>query len=151
MSEASTTADTANLDNEPKEAVTTSPWPAYAFHDPEFVTWWLGSLYLLQPVDQALVADVLRSAIHEPRVQEELSAFIALRTEEQIPQVEDEHPTVPKFEGTRTEQAIQVMGYQLGQQWEHNRWLLLTFLAGLTFVVGKGGWLVLKEAFRIIF
>ena len=80
MSEASTTADTATPAVEPKEAVPAAQWPSYAFNDPAFVTWWLGSLYLLQPSDQAIVADVLRGAIHEPGIQEELSAFIALRT-----------------------------------------------------------------------
>lgn len=129
--------------------------PVYAFHDPSFVTWWLGSLYLFKPEDQIAIASSLHEAIHEPTVQAELAAFVAFRNGsdgiDEVSQPTAWEAETPVLSGTRTEQVIQVAKYKLRQMWDESRWLLIVAAIGLVYVVGKGTWLVLKESFRIIF
>lgn len=143
--------DTTTLD-----APSTGPdMPAYAFHDPAFVTWWLGSLYLFRPEEQIAIATSLHEAIHEPSVQAELAAFVAFRTETEgvgeVSQAAVEEPAMPVLSGTRTEQGIQVAKYKLRQMWDENRWLLIVAAIGLVYVVGKGTWFLSKEVFRLVF
>ena len=138
------------------EAPTTGPdMPVYAFYDPTFVTWWLGSLYLMKPEDQIAIATSLHEAIHEPAVQAELAAFVAFRsgTEgvgEVSPAAALEAET-PVLTGARIEQGIQVAKYKLHQMWDESRWLLIVAAIGLVYVVGKGTWFLSKEVFRLVF
>lgn len=137
---------------EPGGAPAGPDMPAYAFHEPAFVTWWLGSLYLLKPEDQIAIAAGLFEVIHEPGVKAELAAYIALRgMSEEVPQAEPVVAGVPVFEGTRTEQAIQAIKYHLRLQWENNPWIVGIAGAGFVFVVGKGAWFILKELYRLVF
>lgn len=118
--------------------------PAYDFHDSAFVTWWLGSLFLLKPEDQIAIATSLHDAIHEPLVQAELAAFVAFTGG-------SESVEAPVFEGTRGEQVVQVVKYKLRELWQTNPWFLGLAGAGLTFVIGKGIWFLASEVSRIVF
>lgn len=126
------------------DRATSTALPSYEFHDPTFVTWWLGSLFLLKPEDQIAIATSLHEAIHEPMVQAELAAFVALTGGA-------ESAEAPVFEGTRGEQVIQVVKYKLREIWVSNPWFLGLAGAGLTFVIGKGIWFLANEALRIVF
>lgn len=118
--------------------------PSYDFHDSAFVTWWLGSLFLLKPEDQIAIATSLHEAIHEPLVQAELAAFVAFTGGA-------ESAGTPVFEGTRGEQMIQIVKYKLREIWDSNPWFLGLAGAGLVFVIGKGIWFLASETLRIVF
>lgn len=51
-------------------------WADYRFSDPEWLTWWLGSLHMLPPIQQLEVADRLRVTLYTPDVQIVLDEFI---------------------------------------------------------------------------
>lgn len=50
---------------------------AFDFHDPRFVEWWLGSLYLLPPEVQISVASSIKAVVHVPEVHAEVDLFAA--------------------------------------------------------------------------
>jgi len=50
---------------------------SFNFHDPNFVEWWLKSLYLLPPEMQINAAAWLKSVVHVPEVHAEVDLFTA--------------------------------------------------------------------------
>jgi hypothetical protein len=133
-------------------------YPTYAFHDPEFVTWWLGSLYMLKPIDQITVAEILRDSIHIPVIKDELDAFIQFQMEQggierQVePGAEQaEIEAAPEFVGTRLEQAIQSIKFHFNRYRKENPWMVIIAGGGLAFLVVRGLWFAAKEVFRIVF
>ena len=130
-------------------------YPQYAFHDPAFVEWWLGSLYMLPAADQIAVAEILDQSIHTPRVKDVLDNFIrgldgvanGLKVAEDGVLVD----APPAFEGTLAERSVQFAKYHAVAYWKTNPWMVVIAAAGMVFAVGRGVWFVGKEFFRIVF
>lgn len=130
-------------------------FPQYAFHDPEFVEWWLGSLYMLPAADQIAIAEILDLGIHAPKVKAVLDNFIrdlhpeAIGPNAMHAGVQVDAP--PSFEGTFVERSIQFARYHVVAYWRTNPWMVVIAASGLVFAVGRGVWFVAKEFFRIVF
>lgn len=124
----------------------------YAFYDPAFLTWWLGSLYVFPASDQVEIAMGLRSALHTPELQAEIDAFIAhlegdTRDE---PTAEPERAVAvspPGYVTTGPEQALSAAKVL----YDRNPWLVGLGLAGLAIALVKGALFLASEFFRIVF
>lgn len=124
---------------------TASPYPVYAFHEPEFVTWWLGSLYLLRPAEQRELALILRETVNVPEVHERIDEFLA-RFEDA-----EEDVTVGDGPDLKAMNWRQVVIWRIRGMWETHQTVLLLFGAALLFFVGKGMWVVGREFVRVVF
>lgn len=51
--------------------------PRYDFHDPDFVAWWLRSLYMLPVDQQAAAAQSIRMSVNTPQVHAEIDVYLA--------------------------------------------------------------------------
>lgn len=130
-------------------------YPQYAFHDPVFVEWWLGSLYMLPAVDQIAVAEILDQSIHTPKVKEVLDIFIrgldGVANGLKVAEDRGQEDAPPAFEGTLAERSIQFAKYHVVAYWKTNPWMVVIAASGMLFAVGRGVWFVGKEFFRIVF
>lgn len=115
----------------------------YAFHDPEFVEWWLRSLYMLSPDDQVGIARAMSERIQVPAVKTVCAEFIALFGSSVVNAVAtdtaDEPPAL-KFDPSadRFTQASQVATAKFAEIWAANRKLIVLAGIGIVFFVGKG-------------
>lgn len=127
-----------------------NPFPAYAFHDPAFVEWWLGSLYLMAPADQIAVAEVIFESIHIPEVKERIARFIQSQAVEAgTDQATSVTQQMPEFEGALLQRVGQMLRFHLQVYRNENPKMFYVFLAGMLFAVGKGVWVLATEAHRL--
>lgn len=122
-----------------------SSYPVYAFHEPEFVTWWLGSLYLLRPVEQKELALIMKETVNVPAVHACIDQFVA-RFEDIGNEAAGGDTPDPKTMTWR-----QVLVWRIRGMWETHQTVLLLFGAALLYFVGKGMWIVGREFVRIVF
>lgn len=133
------------------EAESENSYPAYAFHDPAFVEWWLGSLHLMGPADQVAVAEVIYDSIHIPEVQARIAQFIQTQAAEAgIGAEPAEDEPMPEFEGTLPQRIGQMLRFHLLAYRKENPKMFYVFLAGMMFAVGKGVWVLVTEAQRLL-
>ena len=120
--------------------------PQYAFNEPEFVTWWLGSLYLFPMEDQVAIANHLRASVHEPDVQAEIDGFVAytsgawLVAAGESPAVDESGAAVARFALAKIREMFRA-----------SPWLVGFGVAGLLFAAVQGAWIVAKGFLGIVF
>lgn len=115
----------------------------YDFHDPDFVKWWLQSLYLVSPVEQVGIAKAVSERIQVPAVKAvcvEFAAGFDLPEAETV--VVDGPVAQPALEfdpsADRLTQASQVATAKFAELWSANRKLIIVAGIGIIFFVGKG-------------
>lgn len=123
--------------------------PQYAFNQPEFVTWWLGSLYLFPIEDQLAIANHLRASVHEPDVQAEIDGFIAYTSGASLLPADEPSTTGPVDESIAAVAKFALA--KIREMFRANPWLVGFGVAGLLFAVAQGVWMVAKGFFRIVF
>ncbi len=124
-------------------AVATLP---FAFHDPEFVTWWLTSLYLFKLEDQIAIAGLLSDAVHAPDAKREIEAFIEYHLGGTVAE-QPERPTEIDVSAS----AVDVVLVRVRELWRSSPWMVAIGAVALLFFSGKAIWFVGKEFFRIVF
>ena len=119
----------------------------YDFHDPDFVKWWLQSLYLVDPESQVGIAQAVSERIQVPAVKAVCAEFAAgfdlAVGETDVSNRPAPQPALkldPTFDPTadRLTQASQVATAKLAELWSVNRKLLIVAGIGIIFFVGKG-------------
>lgn len=118
-------------------------WDGYPFHDPDFLGWWLQSLYLLPPDEQVAVALSLRQVLHAPALQAEIDAFVDRRVEAV--------PELTKVVSTGPTSAGHIVADKLREMWHTRPWMLAGGVAGLAYLVVGAACFVFKEFARIVF
>jgi hypothetical protein len=117
----------------------------YAFHDPEFVTWWLTSLYLFKPADQIAIAEMLSEAVHAPEVQREIEAFIDFRSA--VLPAELGQPVAAES----AEPAGAAVVARFRELWRDNPWMVSAGALAILFFSLKAVWFLGHELVRIVF
>ncbi len=132
---------------------TVKTFPEYSFHDPDFVEWWLGSLYLLSPEDQVAVAEVVINAVNIPEIQTLIAQFVESRMNADRQDQGEPDFTVapPVLTGSFIEKAMQSARFFTHKAWKENPWLVGIACIGFVFAIGRGIWFVMKEVFRLVF
>jgi hypothetical protein len=122
----------------------------YDFHDEEFVTWWLNSLYLFPPHEQLAIAQQLRNAVHAPRAALEIEAFLTIRMQA----IEDGYGTaqdkLPPDENAPLRRDAGIAGF-LAPFWRSNPWTTVLGVVAAAFFLAKGLWFAAREAWRLVF
>lgn len=118
----------------------------YDFHDEAFVTWWLGSLYLLSADDQVAVAQRLASVIHAPEARAEIEAFIEFRSEATL-----EAPVDGDGSAAVSDSRMDQVRFRLIELWQANPWMVGIGCIAIAILAGKGAWFAAKEFFRLVF
>jgi len=114
----------------------------YAFNEPDFVAWWLQSLFLLDYEDQVRVAEDLRLKLNTPEVTAEIDAFVAHRSFQ--PEGEQDALGVPKSKELIISESLRGL-------WQRSPWMVGGALFAALFFAAKGIWFVGKELLRIVF
>ncbi len=121
----------------------------YAFHEPRFVTWWLGSLHLFPPQDQIGIATALRGTLHNVAVQEEIDAFIALTAQENgLAAAEQDADALDGSPGEDKPRAALAMYKQL---FGSHPWLVVLGTLGVLVLVLKGLLGIARGLFSVVF
>ncbi len=126
----------------------------YPFHDADFVSWWLGSLFLLPPQLQIESALSVNASVHKAEVREVLDAFVAETSAGQPGQPGEVEGAGPPQgpEGEPVPQtALDAAGWRLRELWRASPFATAIGVLGLGYGVVKG-LLALGSAFvRIVF
>lgn len=114
----------------------------YAFNDPDFVAWWLQSLFLLDFDDQVRIAMELRLKLNTPEVMAEIDAFVVQRS----------FQTEVDLDGAGDLKSRDlVIAESLRGIWQRSPWMAGGAVVAALFFAGKGIWFVGREVFRIVF
>lgn len=107
----------------------------FNFHDPNFVEWWLKSLYLLPPEMQINAATWLKSVVHVPEVHAEVDLFNARFGAGPLAASDQVLPGAPHEQPTKTEEGtwFEVATASLQKLWRERPSMI--WLAGLAVAV----------------
>ncbi|GEM_PF-2233826 len=123
----------------------------YPFHDADFVSWWLGSLFLLPPQLQIEAALSVNASVHKVGVREVLDAFVAEMSAGQ-PREADESAPPQGPEGEPVPQnALDAAAWKLRQLWRASPLATAVGVLGLGYGVVKGLLAVAGAFVRIVF
>jgi hypothetical protein len=119
----------------------------YAFHDPKFVSWWLGSLYLLRPESQLQAAVALRQSVHQLGAVARLEEFIG----ETAAVIDHSAGTAPAVDLPIAEPEEPAAAgpadaamRRVRSMWKTSPSATVIGVLGIAFVAGKGLWTVVR-------
>jgi hypothetical protein len=123
----------------------------YPFHDADFVSWWLGSLFLLPPQLQIESALSVNASVHKAEVREVLNAFVAEMSAGQPGETEGAGPPQGPEGEPVPQTALDAAGWRLRQLWRASPFATAIGVLGLGYGVVKGLLAVAGAFVRIVF
>lgn len=139
----------SDLPSSPEQLAAQHADEGYRFHNPEFVAWWLRSLYLLPPHLQLEAADAVRSSVHLPTVHAQVDHF----TVDLLQQLEGPHVEPAARPADEGASSADLDGRQAGpgsvstalqRMWRKAPVLTVAGVIGLVVLVTRGAQVVLR-------